>query len=593
MHPASEDLSKRAERRTSTSEALKPLKDIVVVLEEKLFKLETSIKEIRQDLEDKRNPYDRLSRPRYRRSRSVKRSTMADRPRFNPFVRSRHTGTSPYRSNFNMQTYSDFAQNRFAPRYLELPSNSNSTESMSSQTSASRSGRPRFGAITNQIQNGLVGGRKMGAIPKQPIPKMTKRNKENRPEDLNLVAGDRNKLKTVRGRQNIIIYDKLPEPPNGPSFHRDRLQAETCRLMDLAQEWATIRASMVDLPDWIGGEIDAAVCGIRLMVSSKFEQFRELIEECATRFRVPSCIPVPGTKKNRPNQPAKPAVLPEDLDGFWEMMNVQVEAINKKIIDLQALRENNWEPVDVVQPIRIKPAPSNAKNVKKPVGKSNFREFLRQQKEGRSESKRDATSVQSVGRDDLIGQGAVAIVVVTPPHPPHVARDRQVTFVTPEAAEFATPPHTEATPMPTTPMWEPEADADLTGRSIELGFNDDIVSSTPAVVNDSGCETLNGTKFAPFDFSGVDDLPIPRTPSRSRLSISRRDTLMTPRAAQNLMKARNSRRSSIGIIMQTSIMGRVMSAWEGEEEFVPSCQSPISEASTCPSSPSSEASPHP
>ncbi|KAF6205430.1 hypothetical protein GE061_019602 [Apolygus lucorum] len=592
------DLSRRAERRTSTSEALKPLKDIVVVLEDKLLKLETSIKEIRQSLEEQRNPYDRLSRPRYRRSRSVKRSqsTMDNRPRFNPFVRSRHTGLSPYRSNFNMQTYSDSTRTTFAPRYLEVTSNTNSTKSISNQ-GVGISGRPRFGAITNQVQNGVIESRKTGAIPKQPVSKVTKRDKENRPEDLNLVVERPDKA--AKGKRISIAYDNLPEPPNGPTFHRERLQAETQRLMDLANELETIRASVVELPEWIGGDIDAVVGGIKLMVSSKFEQFRELIEECATRFRVPSCIPVPGKKKNRPNRPVKPAVLPDDLDGFWEMMNVQAKAINKKVMDLQVLKENNWEPVLVIKRPKRKPASSNAKTSKTAVGKSNFREFLRKQKEAKCEPKEEVTSVTTVGSDGLIEQGAVGDVVVPPQSPRvmNVVRDRRVTFVTPNLLDFATPSHTEATPMPTTPMidvWMP--DGDLSGQSIDLEFNVDIVSSTPATFRDSGCETMNGTKFASFDFSGIEDLTTLfrtrlsksrgiedlTTPFRTRLSKSR-ESFMTPRVAQNLMKARNSRRSSVDIIMQSSILGRVVSTREEEEEFTSPCNSPISEASSCPS----------
>ena len=73
--------------------------------------------------------------------------------------------------------------------------------------------------------------------------------------------------------------------------------------------------------EFFGDEIDATVGGIRLMVSSKFEQFRGLVEECATSYRV--LVQVPRVKKNL-NRTVKPPVKPEDLDGFWEMMNVQV-----------------------------------------------------------------------------------------------------------------------------------------------------------------------------------------------------------------------------------------------------------------------------
>ena len=52
----------------------------------------------------------------------------------------------------------------------------------------------------------------------------------------------------------------------------------------------------------------------------------------------------------------------EDLQGFWEMIYIQVEDVDKKFAGLLAIEENSWRPIEVRQ---LKPKPK----LKKP-GKS-------------------------------------------------------------------------------------------------------------------------------------------------------------------------------------------------------------------------------
>lgn len=109
--------------------------------------------------------------------------------------------------------------------------------------------------------------------------------------------------------------------------------------MASASQWELVKTSTPDLNDEIIGEIDCVVNGIRLLVSSKFEQFRGLIENCAKNYRIRSRIPVAsrraasGSNASPVSSATVPAVLPEDLDGFWSVIALQVGAHDEATID--------------------------------------------------------------------------------------------------------------------------------------------------------------------------------------------------------------------------------------------------------------------
>ena len=48
----------------------------------------------------------------------------------------------------------------------------------------------------------------------------------------------------------------------------------------------------------------------------------------------------------------------EDLQGFWEMIYIQVEDVDKKLTGLAAVEENSWKPIEVRQPLRAKTSKS-------------------------------------------------------------------------------------------------------------------------------------------------------------------------------------------------------------------------------------------
>ncbi|MEQ2240306.1 Disks large-associated protein 1 [Ilyodon furcidens] len=104
------------------------------------------------------------------------------------------------------------------------------------------------------------------------------------------------------------------------------LQAETdrmegwCRQMELDQREN-------ELPEDILEKMRAAVGSAQLLISQKFQQFRELCEENLN----PSTHPRP---------------VASDLAGFWDMLQLSIENISLKFDELHQLRANNWRPLD-------------------------------------------------------------------------------------------------------------------------------------------------------------------------------------------------------------------------------------------------------
>ncbi|KAG9348030.1 hypothetical protein JZ751_004050 [Albula glossodonta] len=76
------------------------------------------------------------------------------------------------------------------------------------------------------------------------------------------------------------------------------------------------------------GKIRSAVGSAQLLMSQKFQQFRELCEE-----------------NLNPN--AHPRPISQDLAGFWDMLQLSIENISLKFDELHQLKANNWRPLEL------------------------------------------------------------------------------------------------------------------------------------------------------------------------------------------------------------------------------------------------------
>lgn len=103
------------------------------------------------------------------------------------------------------------------------------------------------------------------------------------------------------------------------------LQAETERMEGWCRQMEQDEMEN-ELPDEILGKIRSAVGSAQLLMSQKFQQFRELCEENLN----PNAHP-------RPNS--------QDLAGFWDMLQLSIENISLKFDELHQLKANNWKPL--------------------------------------------------------------------------------------------------------------------------------------------------------------------------------------------------------------------------------------------------------
>ncbi|XP_064188880.1 disks large-associated protein 1 isoform X2 [Anguilla rostrata] len=105
------------------------------------------------------------------------------------------------------------------------------------------------------------------------------------------------------------------------------LQAETDRMEGWCRQMEQDEMEN-DLPDEILGKIRSAVGSAQLLMSQKFQQFRELCEE-----------------NLNPN--AHPRPISQDLAGFWDMLQLSIENISLKFDELHQLKANNWRPLEI------------------------------------------------------------------------------------------------------------------------------------------------------------------------------------------------------------------------------------------------------
>ena len=107
---------------------------------------------------------------------------------------------------------------------------------------------------------------------------------------------------------------------------RNLISKETARITKLCQNWEDKIPSIPDDSSFehVKGEVRSVVGQGRLVMSERFHQFSGLVDNCAYNR---------GEKKT----------TPEDLRGFWEMIYIQVEDVNRKFLNLSKVENSGWK----------------------------------------------------------------------------------------------------------------------------------------------------------------------------------------------------------------------------------------------------------
>ncbi|XP_034482410.1 guanylate kinase-associated protein mars [Drosophila innubila] len=164
------------------------------------------------------------------------------------------------------------------------------------------------------------------------------------------------------------------------NYFRLQLQNEIQRLHSLCDEWNLYSKENEAMLVETGGKdmIDAAIGQTKLLTSKKLMQFSSLIDRCESGATGVGLRPNDGSEETKP-------VLAEDLQGWWDMINLQSDNVDKRFANLGRWRANEWQDPDALE----KPKPKvkvTAKGSKAPKTKpaakasSNLRSFLRKAK---------------------------------------------------------------------------------------------------------------------------------------------------------------------------------------------------------------------
>ncbi|NXD01770.1 DLGP5 protein, partial [Certhia familiaris] len=123
-----------------------------------------------------------------------------------------------------------------------------------------------------------------------------------------------------------VKSDDTREQEHDVPYFRNILQTETERLLSQCLQWEGNLE--LDIPEDAKDLIRTTVGQTRLLIGERFKQFEGLVDNCEFKR---------GEKETTCT----------DLDGFWDMVNFQIEDVNKKFGNLKKLQDNEWQPLDV------------------------------------------------------------------------------------------------------------------------------------------------------------------------------------------------------------------------------------------------------
>lgn len=123
-----------------------------------------------------------------------------------------------------------------------------------------------------------------------------------------------------------VKSDDTREDGHDVPYFRNVLRTETERLLSQCLQWEGNLE--LDIPEDAKDLIRTTVGQTRLLIGERFKQFEGLVDNCEFKR---------GEKETTCT----------DLDGFWDMVNFQIEDVNKKFDNLKKLQDNEWQPLDV------------------------------------------------------------------------------------------------------------------------------------------------------------------------------------------------------------------------------------------------------
>ncbi|NXF08692.1 DLGP5 protein, partial [Smithornis capensis] len=130
-----------------------------------------------------------------------------------------------------------------------------------------------------------------------------------------------------------VKSDDTREQEHDVPYFRNILRTETERLLSQCLQWDGHLE--LDIPEDAKDLIRTTIGQTRLLIGERFKQFEGLVDNCEFKQ---------GEKET----------MCTDLDGFWDMINFQIEDVNKKFDNLKKLQDNEWKPLDAPSKAAVK-----------------------------------------------------------------------------------------------------------------------------------------------------------------------------------------------------------------------------------------------
>ncbi|BFG06058.1 guanylate kinase-associated protein mars [Drosophila madeirensis] len=184
-------------------------------------------------------------------------------------------------------------------------------------------------------------------------------------------------------------------------YFRLQLKTEIERLRAICSEWEGYsNENEAHLLETGGMDmINVAIGQTNLLATKKMLQFSGLIDRCEAGATGKNHRPYDGSEETKP-------VQPEDLEGWWDMLRLQSENVDKRFDNLKRWKQNNWQDPDAVEDAKIPAKPvakpkaklgNNLKAKPKPKAKasSSLKQFLRRAHADMKKTKNDEASADT------------------------------------------------------------------------------------------------------------------------------------------------------------------------------------------------------
>nr|XP_020839371.1 disks large-associated protein 3 isoform X2 [Phascolarctos cinereus] len=138
-----------------------------------------------------------------------------------------------------------------------------------------------------------------------------------------------------RGSRSLPDSGRASPCPRDGEWFIKMLQAEVEKMEHWCQQMER-EAEDYDLPEEILEKIRSAVGSAQLLMSQKVQQFFRLCQQSMD----PASFPVPTS---------------QDLAGFWDLLQLAIEDVSLKFLELQQLKANSWKPLEPEEEKKVPP----------------------------------------------------------------------------------------------------------------------------------------------------------------------------------------------------------------------------------------------